>query len=212
MLFSSSFIHILAPFLPISTIYRRQSFHCSVNLPCNTTPHSRYVYNRSRYCILNWAWATCVLRNEPPIVVALDLVATPRVQKALDRCLSQTTRVKILCLNTKAWNLTCWENDPLQSKPKSAEQTKSSIRKIRSPQITVYIFWGFPNGNHLFSDRNFRFSHENVLPSPIMQCNLPVIYRSTKTDHLQSHNLQYGWSRGVVFDLNIGFSAIFQHF
>ena len=150
MLFSSSFIHILAPFLPISTIYRRQSFHCSVNLPCNTTPHSRYVYNRSLYCILNWAWATCVLRNEPLIVVALDLVATPRVQKALDRCLSQTTRVKILCLNTKAWNLTCWENDPLQSKPKSAEQTKSSIRKITSPQITVYIFWGFPNGNNLF--------------------------------------------------------------
>ena len=50
MLYSSSFIHILAPFLPISTIYRRQSFHCSVNLPCNTTPHSCcYVYNRYRY-------------------------------------------------------------------------------------------------------------------------------------------------------------------
>ena len=28
MLHSPSFIYILAPFLPISTIYRRQSFHC----------------------------------------------------------------------------------------------------------------------------------------------------------------------------------------
>ena len=91
MLFSSSFIHILAPFLPISTIYRRQSFHCSVNLPCNTTPHSRYVYNRSRYCILNLAWAVCVLRNEPPMVVALDLATMPHVQKALDRCLPFNT-------------------------------------------------------------------------------------------------------------------------
>ena len=34
-------------------------YNPSVERPCNTTPHTCYVYNR--YCLLNWAWAACVL-------------------------------------------------------------------------------------------------------------------------------------------------------
>jgi len=44
------------------------------------------------------------------------------------------TRVEILCISIKRKNLTWWENDPLQSISRTAEQTKKS-RKIASPQI-----------------------------------------------------------------------------
>ena len=64
----------------------------------------------------------------------------------------------------KEW--TWWENEPLQSKSKSAEQTKKD-RNFSLPPITAHIFWSFPNGfrgaNHLFSNWNFRFSHVNGL-------------------------------------------------
>ena len=49
---------------------------------------------------------------------------------------TQTTRMEIFCINVK---LTQWENDPLQSISKSAEQTKKS-RKIALPQITANVF------------------------------------------------------------------------
>ena len=82
-------------------------------------------------------------------------------------CLQFTNHlwVEISCINIKPkkkW--TWWENEPLQSKSKSAEQTKKD-RNFSLPPITAHIFWSFPNGfsgaNHLFSNWNFRFSHVN---------------------------------------------------
>ena len=77
---------------------------------------------------------------------------------------AQTTWVEILRINIKLKNFTRWDNDPLQSIFKSAEQTEKS-RKIDSPQITAHInLLSFPYGiarTIWFSNRNFRISHKN---------------------------------------------------
>ena len=58
-----------------------------------------------------------------------------------------------------------WENDPLQSIYKSAQQTEM-CREITSPQIAAYFFWSFPFGmarTIWFPIRNFRFFRINDL-------------------------------------------------
>ena len=56
-----------------------------------------------------------------------------------------------------------WENDPLQSICKSAQQTEM-CREITSPQVAAYFFWSFPFGmarTIWFPIRNFRFFRIN---------------------------------------------------
>ena len=47
---------------------------------------------------------------------------------------------KIFCINIKLWSLRWWENETLQSRYKSAEQTQKS-RKIASLRITAHILF-----------------------------------------------------------------------
>ena len=59
----------------------------------------------------------------------------------------------------KLWNLTGWEEGPLQSISKWAELTEKT-RKIESPQFMAHIFWRFLNGMSRtiwFSNLHFRF-------------------------------------------------------
>ena len=65
----------------------------------------------------------------------------------------------------KTIKLMLWENDPLQSIYKSAQQTEM-CREITSPQIAAYFFWSFPFGmarTIWFPIRNFRFFRINDL-------------------------------------------------
>ena len=54
------------------------------------------------------------------------------------------TKRDSLLINIKRFNLTLWKKDLLQIVAKSAEETERS-RTIVSFQVTVHIFYSFPN-------------------------------------------------------------------
>ena len=77
-----------------------------------------------------------------------------------------------------------WENDPLQSICKSAQQTKK-CREITSPQIAAYFFWSFPFGmarTIWFPIRYFRFFRVNGKYSWFVCCfSVFCVVRSSYT-------------------------------